>query len=274
MSLSNAARQLDALLRGGFTRRQDLSEGRVSLPLGSLVLGSIALGALYGLFMGLFAVLREDNPSVAQLFATTVKVPLLFLATLFVTFPSLYVFSALARSRLEPAATLRLLVAAVTVNLTVLASFGPVTGFFTLSTDSYPFMALLNVVFFLIAGVVGLAFLSRAMDGVFADEEEELEPEPVEPPPDEATEAAEAGKAAPAPPRTSAWDAPRRSAHVARPGRGVLRVWILIYAVVGAQMAWILRPFIGAPNEQFTFFRQRGGNFFKAVLEALRDLGG
>lgn len=295
MPLRSAARQIDALLRGGYTEKHHLAEGRLELPVRTLLLASVVLGAVYGVFMGLFAVLRPTNPSVEQLLATTVKVPLLFLATLFVTFPSLYVFSALSRSRLEPLATLKLLLAAVAVNLTVLASFGPVTGFFTLSTDSYPFLVLLNVTFFLVSGVVGLAFLAKALDGVFQAEPEDAPRAGLGDAPARADEsAAEApsavpGSARPNDPWPSGAVAPRPGEHAPSgaatrqsyykapsapkaPGRGVLRVWILIYAVVGAQMAWILRPFIGAPNAEFTFFRQRGGNFLKAILEALSDL--
>jgi hypothetical protein len=90
-------RDVDGLLRGAFTRREDLEQGRITAPATKLVAAGLVLGAIYGLFMGLFAVLRPENPSWAQLFATTLKVPLLFLLTLLVTFPSLYVFSALAR---------------------------------------------------------------------------------------------------------------------------------------------------------------------------------
>jgi hypothetical protein len=49
-------------------------------------------------------------------------------------------------------------------------------------------------------------------------------------------------------------------------------VWTLIYGVVGAQMGWILRPFVGTPNLPFTLFRQRESNFFQAFFGALGDL--
>ena len=49
-------------------------------------------------------------------------------------------------------------------------------------------------------------------------------------------------------------------------------VWIFIYALVGAQMGWILRPFIGAPDLPFTFFRERQANFFIDVLRTLGEL--
>ena len=98
---------IDRLLRGGFTQDEDLHSGRLQLPAARLILACMALGALYGAMMGLYAGAQHDNWS--QLVASAVKMPLLFLLTLAVTFPSLYVFSALARSRLDLSATLRLL---------------------------------------------------------------------------------------------------------------------------------------------------------------------
>lgn len=37
--------------------------------------------------------------------------------------------------------------------------------------------------------------------------------------------------------------------------RWLLRVWVVLYAFVGIQMGWNLRPFVGAPNEPVRFFR-------------------
>jgi hypothetical protein len=257
-------RDIDFLLRGQFTKREDLQAGKVLSPVRTLVAASLVLGAVYGAFMGLYSVLRSGGAHWAQLVASTVKVPLLFLLTLAVTFPSLYVFSALARSRLALSETARILLAAITVNLAVLASFGPVTGFFTLSTDSYPFMIVLNVLFFGISGLVGIGFLRKAMDAVFDQRT------PSTPPPLPAE-----GPAAGA---TAARDAELRAA-LLRPPRGraepagaVFRIWAVIFGVVGAQMGWILRPFVGTPTLPFQMFRPRASNFFVAVLDALRNL--
>jgi hypothetical protein len=38
--------------------------------------------------------------------------------------------------------------------------------------------------------------------------------------------------------------------------RWLLRIWLIIYAFVGVQMAWILRPFIGDPGMPIQFIRQ------------------
>jgi hypothetical protein len=48
--------------------------------------------------------------------------------------------------------------------------------------------------------------------------------------------------------------------------RTMVRVWILLYAFVGIQMGWVLRPFIGDPDKPTTFFRQGAwGNAYVEV---------
>src|SRR5207237_1895564 len=99
----------------------------------------------------------------AHLEATTSMVPALFSLTLLVTLPSLYVFHALVGSRLTVSSVLRLLIAALGVMLTVLASLGTIVAFFSVSTSSYSFMILLNVVVFAISGFLGLLFLLQTL---------------------------------------------------------------------------------------------------------------
>jgi hypothetical protein len=45
----------------------------------------------------------------------------------------------------------------------------------------------------------------------------------------------------------------------------------VIYVVVGAQMGWILRPFIGHPHLPFQAFRSRWSNIFEFMLRLLTD---
>jgi hypothetical protein len=47
---------------------------------------------------------------------------------------------------------------------------------------------------------------------------------------------------------------------------------VILFALVGAQMGWVLRPFIGRPELPFAWFRERESNFFAAVLRALGEL--
>jgi len=253
-------RELDDLLRGRKTTPAMLAEGTDQLRIGQFVFMSVILGMIYGVSMGLYSVLGREEPVPMQLLASTLKVPLLFLLTLAVTFPSLYVFSALLGSRMGPLDALRVIVASVAVNLAVLASLAPITAFFTLSTTSYNFMKLLSVFLFSVSGMIGLGFLLRTLRHIGVG------PAPLPP----------GGEASPEPDNAG----PELAPHLAAPAREVLparrlfRVWIIVYALVGAQMSWVLRPFIGAPDLEFTWFGQRGGNVFLNVLEAIGELLG
>jgi hypothetical protein len=50
--------------------------------------------------------------------------------------------------------------------------------------------------------------------------------------------------------------------------RWLLRIWLLLYAFVGIQMGWILRPFIGAPDQPVQFFRS--GEWENAYVHVAR----
>src|SRR5947207_8572211 len=113
--------------------------------------------------MGSFAVVNARAGSYLQMLASMIKVPALFFLTLLVTFPSLYVFNALVGSRLSLLSLLRLLVAAMAVMLALLASFGTIVAFFSFTTESYPFMILLNVIVFAASGFLGLSFLLQTL---------------------------------------------------------------------------------------------------------------
>ncbi|HLF24741.1 MAG TPA: actin-binding WH2 domain-containing protein [Anaerolineae bacterium] len=54
----------------------------------------------------------------------------------------------------------------------------------------------------------------------------------------------------------------------------VLRLWILVYAFVGSQMAWTLRPYIGFPGTLFEPIRQLGGNFYTDVFASIGEFLG
>ena len=54
----------------------------------------------------------------------------------------------------------------------------------------------------------------------------------------------------------------------------VFRCWVIVFGLVGAQMGWVLRPFIGDPNREFQWFRERESNFFESVYHAFLNLMG
>jgi hypothetical protein len=242
--------QLDRVLRGDALKPGDTGR-RLDFAVGPL-LGLVAiLAASYGVCMGSFAVLARDDPEWRQILASAVKVPLLFVLTLVVTFPSLYVFSALLGSRLRLADLLRVVSAGLAVLVTVLAAFGPIVSFFSVSTTSYPFILLLNVVVFAAAGGFGVTYLYRAVVRTSTD------PRPEDEAPDDETDERDKRAA-------------RRERE--RGTRRVFLIWVLVFGLVGAQSGWILRPFVGSPDVPFTWFRPKQGSFFEGVGASLRLL--
>jgi len=73
------------------------------------------------------------------------------------------VFNALVGSRLPADKLIKLIVAAMAVNLALLASFGTIVAFFSFTTESYPFMVLLKVAVFAVSGLLGLSFLLQTL---------------------------------------------------------------------------------------------------------------
>ncbi len=259
-------RELDETLRGHKADPRLLTEGTSHVHIGPLIAVSVVMGIVYGVFMGLYAVATRTPPSFAQLVTSAIKVPALFFLTLAVTFPSLYVFSALLGVRLGPKDTFRLILVPIVINLAVLASLGPITGFFTLSTTSYPFMKLLNVFFFTVAGIIGLKVLLTMLSHLEAAQS----PPPVTgPEPGKATEAQNATAQT-----VTALPVSRPISRDRTVASKTFLVWVVIYALVGAQMGWILRPFIGRPDLSFQLFRGREANFFIDILRTLGQLLG
>jgi hypothetical protein len=249
---------IDRLLRGEATQLGALRRGIIEVPSERLQVGIIVLGMGYGLCMGTYALLKGDSSSLLQLISGMVKVPALYLLTLLVTFPSLYVFNALVGSRLSVLALWRLLTSSLALNMALLASFGPIVAFFSMSTTSYSFMLLLNVLVFGVAGMLGLKFLLRTLHRLAISQTHDDQPPPVIEPGEKA-------------------ETPGALDHANHPVLGpqvkmVFRCWVVVFALVGAQMSWLLRPFLGNPTVPFSFFRERESNFFEAVWHHLMHL--
>ena len=275
--------ELDRILKGEATRIADLRDASIEMPVRGVSFVLILLGMLYGVCMGCYALINNGNNM--QMLASTIKVPALFFLTLLVTLPSLYVFNALVGSRLTVGSLVRLFIATLGVNLAVLSSLGPIVAFFSVNTTTYSFMVLLNVIVFVVAGILGLTFLlqtsqrlhiaryghsprfavgpaARASSSPEADEavpsaatdDEVIQAEAVERPAEPGPLEAIEGRA------------------LGRRIKAVFTIWMIVFGLVGAQMSWILRPFVGAPDVPFQWFRPRGSNFFEAVSNVLRSV--
>ncbi len=283
-------KKLDALLRGDLAQGSDRASAEIRFPIFGIILLSILLAMIFGACIGTFTAVSAENRSDGwmQLLASCVKAPLLFYLTLLVTFPSLYVFNALMGSRLNVAAALYLLVAAIAVMVTILASLGPIIVFFAFSTPTgyvgYRFILLLVVVLSAGAGFLGLNYLLRMLNRYADVSSEIVVPEVVEPsehpmPLNDPESGRDFSEHRPSgleeryePLYQSAQLGRSKAKRESNSAGAIFRVWVVVFSIVGAQMSWVLRPFVGSPNLPFSWFRDREGNFFQTVFRLIRQM--
>jgi hypothetical protein len=244
------------------------------------------------------AVLGASN-SWLQALVSMIKLPLLFLITLAICLPTLYLFNLVFGARLSVLQTCALIMVAITVTAVLTFAFAPISLFFLITARSYAFFKLLNVAILILTALVGLRFLISGMRALNAHFTVESMPSPqvVVPaslPERELVSAAVGGAgdtathpttngAAPTAPQTP------NHATVAAPGdtkaaapesvagerpasMALLYIWILLFGFVGTQLAWTLRPFFGSPDMPFELFRDLDGTFYTDVLQTLGSL--
>ena len=226
--MRTAWRALDQILRGEQTGLERPAPPDAANWLRVLAL-LLLLAAGYGVCMGSFALTGTGSGHAWQLLASSIKVPALFFLTLGVTLPSLYTFNALLGTRLSLEPLMHMMLAAFAVTIAVLASIGPIVAFFGVSSTSYSFIVLLNVLVFALSGGLGSRQLLHALSKSTVSTE-------------------------------------------SSPGGRIFWISMAIFGVVGMQMAWLLRPFIGSPHDPFTWFRPQSGNFFESVYQHLMHL--
>lgn len=128
---------------------------------------SLVMAALYGAVMGATNLLQNSEMEMAgklwMILVTGLKVPILFLVTLAIVLPPVYVSNAFMGSRLSFRQMATALLSSLAVTTTVLASMATVAFFFAITSRSYNFLKLLHVAVFAYAGLAGLQYLVKSM---------------------------------------------------------------------------------------------------------------
>ncbi|MFC0507715.1 hypothetical protein [Micromonospora costi] len=122
---------------------------------GMLATSAIAL-ACYGAVLGSFH-------SVLMALTSAVKLPLLFLVTLAICLPTLYLFNLVFGARLSVRQSLAMVMVAITVTAMLALAFAPISLFFRITAPDYGFFKLLNVAILTLSAIVGLRFLTGGM---------------------------------------------------------------------------------------------------------------
>jgi hypothetical protein len=257
-----------------------------------LITSAISLAA-YGAVLG-------ASSGALQALISTVKLPLLFLVTLAICLPTLYLFNLVFGARLSVLQACALIMVAVTVTAVLTFAFAPISLFFLITARSYAFFKLLNVAILALTALVGLRFLTSGMralnerilvevpvpaDHAFSvplEQRELVTTSVVAAEPGAQTVNGDASAATHAlqpnnshvPATSSAPAAPHTAAGERPASMILLYIWILLFGFVGTQLAWTLRPFFGSPGAPFELFRDIGGTFYGDILHTLGGLLG
>ena len=187
---------------------------RLKNKITALLISSSCFFAIYGGLIGAFH-------SPLQVVASAIKLPALYLITLLVCLPTLYILNVLFGSKQSVGQHFAFLLTAVSVIAILLCGFAPVTLFFLITVDDYNFFILLNVAIFTITGILGVSFLYQVMRPVAEDD----------------------------------------TAQGIKVRTNILRFWLGLYGFVGSQLGWTLRPFFGSPGEFELFRPREGNFF-------------
>lgn len=214
----------------------------------SLLISSSFFFAIYGAIIG-------TSSSWLQAVSSAIKLPALYLITLVICLPTLFFFDILFGSALGFGQYAALILTTVSVISVLLFSFAPITLFFLVSVHDYNFFLLMNVAIFTLTGIVGIRLFYAGMRSITRHPElnspaamvrQVNEPTDDFEPVDAIVLKPEAG--------------------LQRTRKRLLQFWLVLYALVGSQLGWTLRPFFGAPNEPFQLFRNIEGNFYSQVF--------
>ncbi|MEV6926777.1 hypothetical protein AB0M46_20040 [Dactylosporangium sp. NPDC051485] len=121
-----------------------------------MLYSSVVALACYGAVLG-------ASSSVLQAVLSAAKLPLLFLMTLAICLPTLYLFNLVFGARLQVKQALALVMVTITVTSVLSLAFAPISLFFLITAFSYEFYKILNVAILTLTAFVGLRFLTSGM---------------------------------------------------------------------------------------------------------------
>ncbi len=167
--------------------------------------------------------------SPSQALSSAIKMPILFVGAGLASLLPLYFFALVLGTPLRLAQVAAVILAGISVTAFLLLGLTPVTLIFVLSSHNYSFFQLLTVASVAVCGCIGAWYLWRGMLGVNLVND-------------------------------------RGSANGRR---ALLKIWFVLYAFLGSQMAWRLSPFVGDPTQPFVWLQPSRDNLYVDVIHAL-----
>ena len=235
VTLKELLRKKDDLLK------RTLGVGLSNQEMGGLFILSIAMFTCYGFLLG-----AQFN--LLQSLVSGVKLPLLFILTTLICFPTLYMFLSYLGIKQGLKQILGLLVVCLTYISLVIAAFAPVAFFFLITTNGYAFYKFINIVIIAIGGYIGIRLFYEQMLLIYKE------------------------SWMPATGQETAEATAERTNPVFKKAIWFTFSWAMLYAIIGTQLSYTFSPFFGDPTQDFIWINDRGGNFFMDVIETLAKL--
>lgn len=191
-----------------------------------LILLSATAIAIFGFILGC-------NHSIAQAFITAVKLPIIFLLTAAICYPTLYLFLSLLGLGYSLKQLAHFLLLCIALNSVILIAFAPISTFFLITNSGYGVFKMVNVGIMAIGGFTGLYIFKKYL---FIKAPED-------------------------------WNHKYR--HRAKT---FVSLWLLMYGMIGANLGFYLSPVFGIPGKAIMFITDSSENFFSHLLHFITTL--
>ncbi len=164
---------------------------------------------------------------------SALKLPLLYILTLSVCLPCFYLLNGLFGPRLRLRSCIRLLLLAVSANAIAVLSYAPVSFFFSFTTSTGTATGYRFMILMHVAVFAVAGALSLGVIGMIFRE--------------------------------------AAAAHRATLRPAFLAAFALVYGLVGMQMAWVLRPWVGSWGIDYTPFRPIESSIFETLGKLIAE---
>jgi hypothetical protein len=186
---------------------------------------------LVGLLAFIYGTVMGSYHSFLQAAFAGIKLSFLFIMTLAICFPALFIVQLILGSKLKLSQMLSIILSGYFMTTVIMITFIPVVILFLLTGSNYYFLQLLHILVFIFSGLFGMKIIVDALK--YSCEKKNVYP---------------------------------------KIGVVIFTIWFTIFVLVGIQLAWNLRPFLGDRSKSFVAFRQYEGNFYTAVIFSVKRL--
>jgi len=115
------------------------------------------------LFSSIYGFVMGSYNSLSQAISSSIKMPILFSASIMICFPAFFIIQLILGSKLNLRQILTIVLAGFVFSATIMVAFSPIILFFTQTSDNYSFLKLLHVGVIGFSGFFGMQTMTHAL---------------------------------------------------------------------------------------------------------------